>query len=294
MGVFWFCRVRVGVVARASQPLRYRDEYDQRLRLCDRVLLAAWALTIAAFLLIAGPQAMVPGQERFALCLVAPTIVLLARGAALAWEAAWTAVARRLGSGHAGRLAAGGRFPRPLLPLHRANWRPGAPHVPHRGRRTEAGRPASDPDRRATARSGSSAPNGGIVGRFVTWHCPIAAFACRSPRKSYRRPTIGGRWPKGGCGSSSSAARRVAAGRIATGRPKADPLAISRLRPPARSSACSMPAPSNVDTIATIVTMGQTFSVQRRLADKVTHRPIPSARFQARIDWKVLVVGITV
>ena len=37
---------------------------------------------------VAGPQAMAPGQERFAICLVAPTVILLARGAALAWEAA--------------------------------------------------------------------------------------------------------------------------------------------------------------------------------------------------------------
>jgi hypothetical protein len=68
--------------------LRLRKERDRRSRLCDRVLLAAWALTIAAFLLIGGPQAMTPGQERFAICLIAPTVLLLARGAALLWEAA--------------------------------------------------------------------------------------------------------------------------------------------------------------------------------------------------------------
>ena len=43
---------------------------------------------LAAFLLVAGPQALAPGRERFAMCLIAPGVLLLARGAALAWEAA--------------------------------------------------------------------------------------------------------------------------------------------------------------------------------------------------------------
>ena len=58
-----------------------------RGRMEDRVLVSTWALGLAAFLLIAGTKAMIPGWERFALCLIAPAVVLTARGAALCFEA---------------------------------------------------------------------------------------------------------------------------------------------------------------------------------------------------------------
>jgi hypothetical protein len=51
-------------------------------------LLAGWTLTLVGFLLVAGPSAMLPGWERYALCLVVPTTLLLARGAVLAYRAA--------------------------------------------------------------------------------------------------------------------------------------------------------------------------------------------------------------
>ena len=54
----------------------------------DRVLLAAWGLELAAFLLVAGPRAMAPGSERFAICLIAPAVLLMASGATYAWDAA--------------------------------------------------------------------------------------------------------------------------------------------------------------------------------------------------------------
>jgi hypothetical protein len=88
VGLFWFCLLGSAWLLVRPGRLRCGVEHDQRLWLCDRVLVAAWLLSMAAFVLVAGPQALVPGQERFALCLVAPTIVLLARGAALAWDAA--------------------------------------------------------------------------------------------------------------------------------------------------------------------------------------------------------------
>jgi hypothetical protein len=56
----------------------------------DGGLIACWILGLAAFLLIAGPRAMVPGGERFALCLIGPAVLLTARGASLAWESATT------------------------------------------------------------------------------------------------------------------------------------------------------------------------------------------------------------
>ncbi len=52
----------------------------------DRVLVAGWLLQLAAFLLLAGPEAMAPGQERYAICLIAPAVILAARGAALWWS----------------------------------------------------------------------------------------------------------------------------------------------------------------------------------------------------------------
>ena len=47
-------------------------------------------MQIAAFLLAGGLDAMQPGEERFAICLIGPGVLLLSRGATLAWEAAST------------------------------------------------------------------------------------------------------------------------------------------------------------------------------------------------------------
>jgi hypothetical protein len=60
----------------------------------DGVLLASWLLTLTAFLLVAGPRAMSPGNERFAICLIAPTVILVSRAFALAWS--WNTPAGRI------------------------------------------------------------------------------------------------------------------------------------------------------------------------------------------------------
>lgn len=52
-----------------------------RIRWEDRALVSAWGLTVVAFWLLAGPRALVPGVERSSLCLLAPTVILAARGA---------------------------------------------------------------------------------------------------------------------------------------------------------------------------------------------------------------------
>jgi hypothetical protein len=52
----------------------------------DRVLVAGWLIELAGFLVLAGPGAMAPGQERYAICLIAPAVILAARGAALWWS----------------------------------------------------------------------------------------------------------------------------------------------------------------------------------------------------------------
>jgi len=56
--------------------------------LADRVLVAAWLLELAGFLIFAGPRGMIPGQERYAVCLIAPAVLLAARGAAVWWAEA--------------------------------------------------------------------------------------------------------------------------------------------------------------------------------------------------------------
>ncbi len=56
--------------------------------LADRVLVAAWLLELAGFLVLAGPRGMIPSQERYAICLVAPAVLLAARGAAAWWAEA--------------------------------------------------------------------------------------------------------------------------------------------------------------------------------------------------------------
>ncbi len=73
---------------RAKSEERKDATYRLRFRRCDAVLLAAWAMTLAAFVVLAGPDALLPGQERFAVCLIGPTVLLVARGGALAWKAA--------------------------------------------------------------------------------------------------------------------------------------------------------------------------------------------------------------
>jgi len=87
VGVFW-----AGVCVSAWMLWRsYQRGREHRSRFrtaADGVLLAAWVLEVAAFLVVAGPRAMAPGQERFAICLIGPTVLLGARGASLAWEAA--------------------------------------------------------------------------------------------------------------------------------------------------------------------------------------------------------------
>jgi hypothetical protein len=77
VSVFWLCLL-------GSAWLLWR----RNSRPGDRVLVAALALNVAAFVLVAGPQAMAPGQERFAICLIGPTVLLLARGAAIVCDAA--------------------------------------------------------------------------------------------------------------------------------------------------------------------------------------------------------------
>ncbi|KKK54903.1 hypothetical protein LCGC14_3079970, partial [marine sediment metagenome] len=73
-GVLFWCILPLAVL------LILRPSPKGRIRWEDRALVATWALTVAAFWLLAGPRAMVPGIERNALCLLAPTAILASRG----------------------------------------------------------------------------------------------------------------------------------------------------------------------------------------------------------------------
>jgi hypothetical protein len=97
--LFWAALGAAGVIAwrsgvgGRSQESGGRGQEGREPRHCvagaaERALLTGWALTLVAFLLVAGPSAMLPGWERYALCLIAPTTLLLARGAVLAFRAA--------------------------------------------------------------------------------------------------------------------------------------------------------------------------------------------------------------
>jgi len=72
--LFW------AVVAAALWLLWRSRKMEGRLE--DRVLIAAWVLQSLAFLLVAGPRGLIPGWQRYAMCLVAPTVVLTSRGLA--------------------------------------------------------------------------------------------------------------------------------------------------------------------------------------------------------------------
>ncbi len=80
------CRADVVLfwVALATSVWLLRRSWRCDARTEDRVLAAAWALSMAAFLPIAGPRAMVPGWERWAICLIGPTVLVVSRGVALA------------------------------------------------------------------------------------------------------------------------------------------------------------------------------------------------------------------
>ncbi len=60
---------------------------DEPVRRTSRTLLCMVALQLAAFALLAGPHGLSPGWERYAICLVGPIVVLLARGAAVSFSA---------------------------------------------------------------------------------------------------------------------------------------------------------------------------------------------------------------
>jgi hypothetical protein len=73
---FWLLIFSAGVILWRSWKAEGRSE--------DGVLLASWLLSLSAFLIFAGPKAMWPGLERFSICIIAPTIILLCRALALA------------------------------------------------------------------------------------------------------------------------------------------------------------------------------------------------------------------
>ena len=88
----------------------------------DRNLVAMWALQLAGFLVLAGPRGMIPGQERFAIGLIAPAVVLWARGAGgLVVSASGTL--DYLPGGPCRCLVPPGRLSATYLPLHRADGR---------------------------------------------------------------------------------------------------------------------------------------------------------------------------
>jgi hypothetical protein len=67
-----------GALLGAAWRLRpWRRGEDSRV---DGALLAAWAMTLAGFVLVANVPGIRPGYERMAICLVAPTVLVLARG----------------------------------------------------------------------------------------------------------------------------------------------------------------------------------------------------------------------
>jgi hypothetical protein len=78
--LFWIVLAAAVVTLWRSQKNENRAE--------DRVLVVTWALSVIGFLLVAGPPALVPGYERYGICLIAPTILLLARGMATMLQSA--------------------------------------------------------------------------------------------------------------------------------------------------------------------------------------------------------------
>jgi hypothetical protein len=68
----------------------------------ERCLLLGWGLSVLGFFLVAGPAAMAPHFERYAVCLVGPTAIVLGRPAA--WLGERSAKARKLAAGLGGAV----------------------------------------------------------------------------------------------------------------------------------------------------------------------------------------------
>ena len=79
---------------RATEDAASDDE--ARPRSVDSALLVGWAACTAGFWIVAGPKAMQPGLERYAICLIAPGTVVVARG--LAWWLGTRGPGRQLAS----------------------------------------------------------------------------------------------------------------------------------------------------------------------------------------------------
>ncbi len=80
-----FCNVLmllVALLAAGGWLQRMNREEDD----VDRCLLAGWGLVTLGFALVAGSQSLAPHLERYGICLIAPAVLVLARG--LGW---WTA-----------------------------------------------------------------------------------------------------------------------------------------------------------------------------------------------------------
>ncbi len=60
---------------------------DEPVRRTGRILSCMVVLQFAAFATLVGPHALSPGWERYAICLIGPIVVLLARGAAVSFSA---------------------------------------------------------------------------------------------------------------------------------------------------------------------------------------------------------------
>jgi hypothetical protein len=82
-----FCRtdflIRPESVDALGNP-SYEERSRQDACSADRLLALTWLLQLAALLVLAGPLALLPGQERYAMCLIAPAVVLVSRGLAIA------------------------------------------------------------------------------------------------------------------------------------------------------------------------------------------------------------------
>ena len=72
-------RSQLGLIAIAAIGFYRRWAADRDA--CDGCLIVGGAVTVLGFFLIAGPPAIAPHFERYAICLIAPTTLLLARGA---------------------------------------------------------------------------------------------------------------------------------------------------------------------------------------------------------------------
>ena len=146
----------------------------------DACLVLGWLAMLVAFFIVAGPEAIAPHVERYGICLIGPGALIVARG--LGW---WVEQAEPHGRRWAVVLAVAAWLWPASFAVNYFQCFLATGGLSHYAFRTAAVEPKQaalqyvlEDTGGPTGRFGSSATNGGTIGRRLTWR--FENLACRS------------------------------------------------------------------------------------------------------------------